>query len=151
MKIGILTTTVTGAIAFALAAPPFAQAQERGADALEEITVTARKREESLLDVPVSIAVVTGEALRNSAVERLEALAPTIPNFHFAEAVSGNDQIFMRGVGSGVNSGFENSVGQVIDGLFIGRSRFGRALFMDVAQVEILKARSSARTPRLAL
>lgn len=144
MKTRLLTTTVTGAIAFALAALPSAQAQERGADTLEEITVTARKREESLLDVPVSIAVVTGESLRNGAVERLEALAPTIPNFHFAEAVSGNDQIFMRGVGSGVNSGFENSVGQVIDGLFIGRSRFGRALFMDVAQVEILKGPQGA-------
>ena len=111
---------------------------------LEEIVVTARKREESLLNVPVSIAVVTGESLRDSAVAQLEALAPTIPNFHFAEAVSGNDQIFMRGVGSGVNSGFENSVGQVIDGLFIGRSRFGRALFMDVAQVEILKGPQGA-------
>jgi len=139
-----LTTTLTGAIVYAISALTSAQAQERGADSLQEITVTARKREESLLNVPVSIAVVTGEALRNSAVERLEALAPTIPNFHFAEAVSGNDQIFMRGVGSGVNSGFENSVGQVIDGLFIGRSRFGRALFMDVAQIEILKGPQGA-------
>jgi outer membrane receptor protein involved in Fe transport len=139
-----LTTTVTGAVVLALAGLPAAQAQERGADSLQEITVTARKREESLLNVPVSIAVVSGEALRDSAVAQLEALAPTIPNFHFAEAVSGNDQIFMRGIGSGVNSGFENSVGQVIDGLFIGRSRFGRALFMDVAQVEILKGPQGA-------
>ena len=131
MKTRILTTTVTGAFAFALAALPSAHSQERGVDTLQEITVTARKREESLLDVPVSIAVVSGESLRNSAIERLEALAPTIPNFHFAEAVSGNDQIFMRGVGSGVNSGFENSVGQVIDGLFIGRSRFGRSINSD--------------------
>ena len=136
--------TVGAAVIAALAAFQPTRAQESGATELQEITVTARKREESLLNVPVSIAVVTGEALRDSAVERLEALAPTIPNFHFAEAVSGNDQMFMRGVGSGVNSGFENSVGQVIDGLFIGRSRFGRALFMDVAQVEILKGPQGA-------
>lgn len=139
-----LTMTVSGAVALTLAALSPANAVAQGADSLQEITVTARKREESLLDVPVSIAVVTGESLRNSAVERLEALAPTIPNFHFAEAVSGNDQIFMRGLGSGVNSGFENSVGQVVDGLFVGRSRFGRGLFMDVAQIEILKGPQGA-------
>jgi outer membrane receptor protein involved in Fe transport len=136
--------SVAAAAAFVSAALLPAQVVAAPSADLEEIVVTARKREESLLNVPVSIAVVTGESLRDSAVAQLEALAPTIPNFHFAEAVSGNDQIFMRGVGSGVNSGFENSVGQVIDGLFIGRSRFGRALFMDIAQVEILKGPQGA-------
>lgn len=110
----------------------------------EDILVTARKLEETLQSVPISVAVVMGDTLREQAVVKMESLAPTIPNLHFSEAVSGNDQIFVRGVGSGVNSGFENSVGQVFDGVFVGRSRFGRSLFMDVAQIEVLKGPQGA-------
>jgi len=128
----------------ALAVPLMATAQDEAGGALEEITVTARKREENLMEVPISISVVSGEVLQSGNIGKLESLAPTIPNFHHSEAVSGNDQIFVRGVGSGVNSGFENSVGQVFDGFFFGRSRFGRSLFLDLERVEILKGPQGA-------
>jgi outer membrane receptor protein involved in Fe transport len=94
--------------------------------------------------VPIAISVVSGEALQEANITKLEALAPTIPNFHHSESVSGNDQLFIRGVGSGVNFGFENSVGQVFDGIFFGRARYGRALFMDLERVEILKGPQGA-------
>jgi len=111
---------------------------------LEEIVVTARKREESLQDVAISIAVVSGEALQATATANLESIATSTPNLHFSESQSGNDQLFIRGIGSGVNFGFENSVGQVLDGFFFGRSRLGRALFMDLERVEVLKGPQGA-------
>lgn len=120
------------------------QDQDAESSSLEEIVVTARKREESLQDVAISISVVSGEFLQESNIAKLENLAPTIPNFHHSESVAGNDQLFIRGIGSGVNFGFENSVGQVFDGFFFGRSRFGRALFMDLERVEILKGPQGA-------
>jgi outer membrane receptor protein involved in Fe transport len=111
---------------------------------LEEVVVTARKREESLQDVPIAISVVSGDAVRESSITKLEDLAPTLPNFHHGEAVSGNDQIAVRGIASGVNFGFENSVGQVFDGVFFGRSRYGRSLFMDLERIEVLKGPQGA-------
>jgi outer membrane receptor protein involved in Fe transport len=111
---------------------------------LEEVMVTARKREESLQDVPISITAVAGDRIAAEGIQRMEMLAPTVPNFTFAEAVSGSDQMFIRGVGSGVNVGFEMAVGQVIDGFFFGRSRFGRAAFLDIERVEVLKGPQGA-------
>lgn len=111
---------------------------------LEEVTVTARKREETLTDVPISITAITGDQISTSGLANLEDMAPGIPNFSFSEAVSGNDQVFVRGLGSGVNSGFENAVGQVLNGFFFGRSRFGRAAFLDLQQIEVLKGPQGA-------
>ncbi len=111
---------------------------------LEEVVVTAQKREESLQDVPISITAITGDAIQSGGIQRLDSLAATIPNLHIAEAVSGSDQFFVRGIGSGVNAGFEMAVGQVIDGFFYGRSRFARAAFLDVERIEVLKGPQGA-------
>jgi iron complex outermembrane recepter protein len=114
------------------------------AQLLEEVVVTAQKREQNLQDVPISIIAISGENLRAGGVSRLEDMSASVPNFSFAESVSGSDNIFMRGIGSGINYGFEQAVGQVIDGFFYGRSRFGRAAFLDVERVEILKGPQGA-------
>jgi outer membrane receptor protein involved in Fe transport len=127
--------------------PQGGQAQERaatGSGFLEEIVVTARKREELLQDVPISMSVIPGDVLRESNIRSLEQLSSLIPSFHYGETVSGNDSIYIRGLGSGVNFGFETTVGQVFDGFFMGRARFGRGSFMDVQQIEVLKGPQGA-------
>ncbi|MCF7980812.1 MAG: TonB-dependent receptor [Pseudomonadales bacterium] len=111
---------------------------------IEEFIVTAQKREERLRDVPISILLAQGEDLQVGGINRLESLAPLMPGFHYSEAVAANDQLFIRGLGSGVNFGFENAVGQVIDDFYYGRSRFGRTAFLDVERVEILKGPQGA-------
>ena len=111
---------------------------------LEEVVVTAQKREQNLQDVPISIIAISGEALRANGVSRLEDMSAAIPNFNFSETVSGSDAITVRGIGSGVNFGFEQAVGQVVDGFFYGRSRFGRAAFLDIERVELLKGPQGA-------
>jgi outer membrane receptor protein involved in Fe transport len=119
-----------------------ARAQERTA-VLEEIIVTAQKREESLQDVPIAIQAVLGEDLRADGIEKLENLAALVPSLHVSEAFGG-DQIFLRGLGPGVNFGFEQAVGQVVDGFFYGRSRFSRLNFLDLERVEVLKGPQGA-------
>ncbi|MBW7837329.1 MAG: TonB-dependent receptor [Sphingomonadales bacterium] len=113
-------------------------------DFLGEVMVTARKRAERADEVPISMSVVSGDKLAEQAIANLENLAPTVPNFHLGVAVAGSDQFMMRGVGSGVNAGFEQAVGTVIDGFFFGRSRYGRSSFMDIERVEILKGPQGA-------
>ena len=120
-------------------------AQDSGSSGrvLEEVTVTAQKREQSLEDVPIAIHAVMGDEMRSSGIEKLESLAPTVPALHVSEAFGG-DQIFLRGLGPGVNFGFEQAVGQVVDGFFYGRSRFSRLQFLDLERVEVLKGPQGA-------
>lgn len=109
----------------------------------DEIVVTARLREERLQDVPIAITAVSGEALEDRAIEDLEDLSQGLPNVFIAENTT-VDSIGIRGLSSGVNFGFEQAVGQVIDGFFFGRPRLSRLPFFDIARVEVLKGPQGA-------
>lgn len=110
-----------------------------------EIIVTARKRAESIQDVPASILAYEGEALQGAGFVDIQTLSATIPNFHYSNATGANDILVMRGLGT-VGSGphFEPAVGQVFNGFFASRSRLGRSAFMDVGQVEVLRGPQGA-------
>ncbi|MEH6608892.1 MAG: TonB-dependent receptor [Halioglobus sp.] len=108
------------------------------AQMLEEVIVTAQKRAESLQDVPISVSAVQGEKLQSAGIANMAALADYVPNLHIASA-SVNTNIYMRGIGSGNNQAFEQSVGMYIDGIYMGRGRQYRAGFVDVERVEVLR------------
>ena len=109
---------------------------------LEEVLVTASKREASMQDVPIAISTMNGEKIEEQGIQSLEELAIFMPNVHIAEGGAG-DQLFIRGVGSGINYGFEQSVGTFIDGVYFGRGQASRSTFLDVERVEILKGPQS--------
>lgn len=117
---------------------PGAGADAAGVAALEEITVTARKVTESLQDAPLSVVVLTGEAMLESGISRVEELVSYVPNFAMSETGIGTN-LYVRGIGSGINQGFEQSVGLYIDGIYYGRAQLTRAPFMDMAQAEALR------------
>ncbi len=115
-----------------------------GAD-LEEIIVTARKREESLQDVPISIQAISGDQVAEQGIVDLQQLAPYTPNFSYIQAAGASDLYFMRGLGTfGSGIHFEPSVGQVFNGFFSTRSRLGRSALVDVERVEVLKGPQGA-------
>lgn len=93
---GFKSLVLAGAVSSLLAAPTKAQL------VLEEVIVTAQKRAESLQDVPISVQAMTGHAMQDAGIQRIEQLANYVPNFNMTETAVGN-QIFMRGVGSGIN------------------------------------------------
>ncbi len=105
---------------------------------LEEVIVTAQKRAESLQDVPISVSAVQGEQIQEAGIPNMAALADYVPNLHIANAPV-NTNIYMRGVGSGNNQGFEQSVGMYIDGVYMGRGRQYRNAFLDLERVEVLR------------
>jgi iron complex outermembrane receptor protein len=107
-------------------------------EALEEITVTARKVAESLQEAPLSVVVLTGEAMADQGISRVEELVSYVPNFAMSETGIGTN-LYVRGIGSGINQGFEQSVGMYIDGIYYGRAQLTRAPFMDMAQAEALR------------
>jgi outer membrane receptor protein involved in Fe transport len=120
-------------------------AQMAGAQEIEEILVTARKREESLQDVPISVQAFSGEEITQQGIVDIQMLAPYTPSFAYTPSPGASDLYFMRGLGtfgSGVH--FEPGVGQVFNGYFSTRGRLGRSALVDVAQVEMLKGPQGA-------
>ena len=107
--------------------------------ALEEVTVTAQKRTENLQDVPISIIAVSGEKIDNFAIPDLQELTQYVPNVTINNG-AGTPNLFIRGVGSGTNAGFEQSVGLFTDGVYAGRGALAAVpTTMDLERVEILK------------
>ena len=123
----LLATAVT------LALPSLATAQQ-----LEEVLVTATKRVESIQDIPMSIEAVSGDRLVETGITEFEGLAATMPNFSVGDSLVTNN-IVIRGMGSGSDRSFEQSVSMFIDGVYMPRSRQYRAPFLDVERVEVLR------------
>ncbi|MCC7410942.1 MAG: TonB-dependent receptor [Gammaproteobacteria bacterium] len=113
-----------------------------GAQVLEEVVVTAQKREQSLQDVPISVIAIGGDKIQTQSIGALEDLSAYVPNVTITRAATG-DQLFIRGIGSGFNPGFEQSVGQFIDGIYHGRGFQSRSQFLDVERVEVLRGPQS--------
>ena len=88
----------------------------------EEVTVTAQKREQSLSDVPISVSVMSGEKIERASIRDLAALSEYVPGV-FINRGPVNTSINIRGIGSGMNRSFEQSVGMYIDGVYMGRGR----------------------------
>ncbi|MDZ4729656.1 MAG: TonB-dependent receptor [Xanthomonadales bacterium] len=105
---------------------------------LEEILVTATKREMNLQDVPLSIEVATGEHIENFRIVDLTDLSASIPNFTVGENLT-MQSITMRGFGSGQERSFEQSVGMFIDGIYMPRGRQYRGPFLDIERVEVVR------------
>lgn len=112
------------------------------AQMLEEVVVTATKRAVGLQDVPIAISVMSGEEIETKGLNNLEDLTTYMPNVHVAEGGAGT-QLFIRGIGSGINYGFEQSVGTFVDGVYLGRGRMARGKFLDLERVEVLKGPQS--------
>ena len=136
------TTMKRTQLAAAIALVATVGSMQGHAQMLEEVIVTATKRAAGLQDVPIAISVVSAEKLEQFGITELDELSAYLPNVHIGES-GGNSQIFIRGVGSGNNAGFEQSVGTFIDGVYFGRARNSRAAFLDLQRVEVLKGPQS--------
>ncbi|MGL3821781.1 TonB-dependent receptor [Sphingopyxis sp. R3-92] len=105
---------------------------------MEEIVVTAQKREQSIRDVPISMVAIQGQDLQDMQLSGVEDLAKSLPNvFVTKDAVSSN--IYIRGVGSGSNAGFEQAVATFVDGVYHGRSRYSQSTIVDIERIEVLR------------
>lgn len=121
--------------------PPTAQNQPT---ALQEVIVTAQKREENLQDVPVSISVVSGEKIDEMQITDLRVLQGYIPNLAILNS-GVNPVVYIRGFGSGPNNvAFEQDVSVYTDGIYAGHGAQFAAPFFDVARIEVLRGPQGA-------
>jgi iron complex outermembrane recepter protein len=105
---------------------------------LEEIVVTAQKRAQSIQDVPISVSAISGSKIAESGINDLADMSASIPNLKVTDGVTSSN-VFIRGIGSGIDRGTEQSVGTFVDGIYMGRSRQLRSPFLDLDRVEVLR------------
>ena len=110
---------------------------------LEEVVVTAQKREQSIQDVPISITAISGGSLQANSVQDVYDLRATVPALEVrgVDPPSQGAAFAIRGLGSSVfNMGFEPTVGTFIDGVYISRSGLvASSDLLDLDRVEVLK------------
>jgi iron complex outermembrane recepter protein len=109
---------------------------------LEEIVVTAQKRVENLQSVPVSAQVIGSQTLQQQDFNNLSDLTEVVPSVHIATS-SFSNELFIRGIGSGDNPSFDQSVATFVDDIYRGRSRLTGDTFLDLDRIEVLKGPQS--------
>ena len=133
---GLVRTALAAALA-ALATPAFAQA------ALEEIIVTAQKRAENVMDVPIAISALSGDALRAAVVTDIFDLRAAVPALEIraVDPPSQGTAFALRGLGTSVfNMGFEPTVATFVDGVYRSRSGLLASTdLVDMERIEVLK------------
>ena len=139
----ILSTT---AIAAALLMPLSVRAQETqsldNAGAGNDIVITARRREETLISAPVAVSVVGSGELQRRAIIGVDNLVQSVPQLVISE-VGANPQggiVLIRGIGVGEANPFaDQAVSFNVDGLQVSRANIRRVAEVDMAQIEVLK------------
>ncbi|AOL95706.1 TonB-dependent receptor [Porphyrobacter sp. LM 6] len=106
------------------------------------IIVTARRREERLIDVPLSVTALTGEALAQQGIQDLTQIAQQVPNITLEVSRGTNTTLtaFIRGVGQqDPVAGFEAGVGLYIDDVYLNRPQAAVLDIYDVERIEVLR------------
>ena len=113
------------------------------AQPLEEVVVTAWKREQPLDKAPLSLAVLSGTRLHAWAIDDLEAITALQPGLDISRN-SNATKVYLRGIGSQGNAGMDQAVSTWIDDVYHGRSRQLMAMLADVERIEVAKGPQSA-------
>jgi iron complex outermembrane receptor protein len=133
-----------GVAALSVVLPGVASAQDRKGDsaALEEVVVTANRREQSLQDVPLSVTAFSSEKIRDLRIVSTVDIAQFTPGLTFA-ATAGEGQktnVVMRGVGTATASEtLEGNVGMYMDDVYISSTSGLTSDLYDVDRVEVLR------------
>ena len=101
---------------------------------LAPVQVSAQKRPQDEREVPLSITVLDGEKMQAARLSTVDDLSRYAANTQFSK-----NQLFIRGIGTGANLGFDPSVPLFVDGVFLGRGTAALMPFWDLAQVEVIR------------
>ena len=125
-----------------IAVPVMAQDEAAEADDEGAIVVTARRREENLLDVPIAVSAFSGEALELRGALDLTDIGNITPNTTLETSRGSNSTLsaFIRGIGQqDPVSGFEPGVGIYLDDVYLNRPQAAVLDIYDVERIEVLR------------
>lgn len=119
----------------------WAQQPEGDVEAVEEIVVTSQRRQERLVDVPLSVSAFSGDFLEQSFAFNLESLERLVPSLSFRKGTTTrNSALVLRGIGTiSFSIAAEPSVSTVVDGVVMARSGQAFADMYDLERIEVLR------------
>lgn len=144
-KISMIRAALLASIAvsgLAVTAPVMAQDEAASAENIDEIIVTARRREENLLDVPIAVSAFSGEALELRGALDLTDIGNITPNTTLETSRGSNSTLsaFIRGIGQqDPVSGFEPGVGIYLDDVYLNRPQAAVLDIYEVERIEVLR------------
>jgi iron complex outermembrane receptor protein len=109
---------------------------------MQKVVVTARRREETLQDVPVSVTAISADQISKQGIPDVTALATQLPNTTLKSSRATNSTLtaFIRGVGQADPlAGFESGVGIYLDDVYLARPQGAVADIYDVERIEVLR------------
>ena len=126
-----------------LLAQPFPAMAQDGAQVIEEIVVSARKREENIQDVGIAVSALSQTEIEQAFARDLRDLVFVSPNLVLDDTAQGPGGVaaaYIRGIGvSEVEKNFDPAVGVVVDGIFLGTMTGGITQAIDLESVEVLR------------
>jgi iron complex outermembrane receptor protein len=115
-------------------------AAETAAPGLEEIIVTAQRREESLQKAAVPVSAVSGETLRDSGIFKPTELSALFPSLQISTSAGPYNLFYLRGVGNfNGNALSDAAVAFNVDGVYLGRPSSTSGFFYDLERIEVVK------------
>lgn len=107
---------------------------------VEQVVVTARRREEKLQDVPITVSAVSGRALATERIDRVSEYAAKLSNFGALQQNTRVSTLTIRGVGGNANSdGSESGVGLIVDNVVFTHPGFSWLDFVDLDHIELAR------------
>lgn len=141
--LGIAVLSVLGGGAIEVCTSARAEDVAANADAsIEEVTVTARRREEAAQDVPIPVSVVSGQLITDVGAFNVNRIKELVPTVQLYSSNPRNTALNIRGLGTTfglTNDGIEGGVGFYVDGVYYARPAAQALDFIDVERLEVLR------------
>lgn len=141
----VLTVPLLALLAPGAPLEAVAQSDTRAVTELQEIVVTARKREETLQDTPISVTAFSGETIERQHIDQLDGIASATPNMMFDNSTgfAGSNSaaaVYIRGIGQvDFTLTTEPGVGIYLDGVYIAQSIGSVLNLVDIERIEVLR------------
>jgi iron complex outermembrane recepter protein len=104
-----------------------------------EITVTARRREESLQDVPIAVTAISGDALEQRQIYSVKDIAAYSPGLNINSDSAGRSFVSIRGIGTTLINTVQPGVGIFLDGIYQPDTSYLNSPIVDVQRIEVLR------------
>jgi len=139
MRLSTILATSVAAIALTAGAAAAQEAPADGASQVDDVIVTARKREERLQDVPIAVTAVSGETLEREQINVIKDVAGLTPGLNISSDAVGRAFMSIRGVGTTLIDTVQPGVGIFIDGIYQPNTSYLNNPVVDVERIEVLK------------